>query len=114
MTQAVEDWVSGRVVLAVRAATPIYVEPMTASFLLPIDVPYLSDLQALAQGEMADLLDIVPCDEDCVELCLNGTWIAESPEAEEGVFVTTMNHRVEFFLFKVWQEAQNLASVVGE
>lgn len=114
LTQSVEDWVAVRVVLALRSATPIFVEPMTASFLLPMDVPYLNDLQALAKGETADLLEISPCDEDCVELCLNGTWVAQSPEAEEGVFVTKMNHRVEFFLFKVWQEAQSFVSVAGE
>lgn len=113
LTQSVEDWVSVRVVLALRSATPIYVEPMTASFLLPMDVPYLADLQALAQRENPDAIAISPCDEDCVELSLDGTWVAGSPDSEEGVFVTMMNHRVEFFLFKVWQEAQAFVAVDG-
>jgi hypothetical protein len=114
LAQSLEDWVSVRVLLAVRSATPIYVEPMTASFLLPIDVPYLADLQALAQRETPEVIEIDLCDEDCVEVGLNGTWIAENPHSEEGVFVTAMSYSVEFFLFKVWQEAQTSVSVAGE
>lgn len=114
LSQSLEDWVTVRVLLALRSATPLCVEPSTASFLLPADLPYLSNLNALARQEDSDVLEMAVCDEDYVEVSLYGTWLSSDPKSDEGVFVTAMSDRVEFFLFKVWQEAQTLASVARE
>ncbi|MBE9114490.1 hypothetical protein IQ249_01145 [Lusitaniella coriacea LEGE 07157] len=114
LSQSLEDWVTVRVLLALRSATPLCVEPSTASFLLPADLPYLSNLSALVRQEDSDVVEMAVCDEDYVEVSLYGTWLSSSPNSDEGVFVTAMSDRVEFFLFKVWQEAQTLASVARE
>jgi hypothetical protein len=114
LAQPLEDWVALRVLVALRSATAICVEPTTASFLLPIDLPYLPELEALARREGPDALELAVCDEDFVEVSLHGTWLSSDPDGEEGVFVTAMSDRVEFFLFKLWQEAQTLTSAVRE
>ncbi|NES82662.1 MAG: hypothetical protein F6K10_15330 [Moorea sp. SIO2B7] len=113
LTQSLEDWVKGRVILALRAATSLFVEPSTASFLLPEDLPHLPNLEALQQ-ENGDLMELSLCDAEYVEVSLQGTWLGSTPDSEEGIFVTAMSDRAEFFLFKLWQEAQTVASVVND
>ncbi|MDY7014569.1 MAG: hypothetical protein SVX43_13390 [Cyanobacteriota bacterium] len=114
LAQSLEDWIALRVRVALRSATAICVEPTTASFLLPVGLPYWNDLEALARREGPDAIALAVCDEAFVEVSLQGTWVSSDPNGEEGVFVTAMSDRVEFFLFKIWQEAQALASVARE
>lgn len=114
LAQPLEEWVSVRVMVALRAATPIFVEPSTASFLLPADLPYLGDLEALAGREEGEAIALSVCDADYVEVCLHGTWLSSDPDGEAGVFVAVMSDRAEFFLFKLWQEAQSLASLARD
>ncbi|MFW6358835.1 MAG: alr0857 family protein [Chroococcales cyanobacterium] len=109
LSQPLEAWVTTRVTLALRAGTPLTVEPTTASFLLPIDLPYLGDLEVAISQENNALIGLDLCDEDYVEVSLEGTWITSNPETEEGIFVTTMPDAVEFFLVKLWQEAKAIA-----
>ncbi|MBD2576858.1 alr0857 family protein [Oscillatoria sp. FACHB-1406] len=114
LAQSLEDWVEVRVLVAMRSATAICVEPTTASFLLPIDLPYLKELEALAMREEGDSIALAVCDEEYIEVSLNGTWVSSAPDGEEGAFVTALSDRVEFFLFKLWQEAQSLASALRD
>ncbi len=114
LAQPMENWVATRVVLALRSATPLFVEPSTASFLLPADLPHLTELESLSARENTQALSLAVCDDEYVEVCLNGTWLVSEPESEEGIFVTTMSDRAEFFLFKLWQEAESIAFLAGE
>lgn len=114
LTQSLETWASARVVLALRSGTGLTVEPSTAAFLLPADLPHLSELEKLVRTESGDSIELSFCDEEYVEVILQGTWIASEPDSEEGIFATVMSDRVEFFLDKLWQEAQTLASVVND
>lgn len=45
-------------------------------------------------------------DEEFVEVGLSGSWIAESKEAHEGMFLTIMSDRTEFLLYKLWQMSE--------
>lgn len=114
LAQPMENWVATRVTLALRSATPLFVEPSTASFLLPADLPHLQELEALAMRENPHSLSLAVCDAEYIEVCLNGTWLVSDPGSEEGIFVTTMSDRAEFFLFKLWQEAESIAFLAGE
>jgi hypothetical protein len=114
LTQSLEEWVTARVILALRSGTGFYVEPSTAAFLLPVDLPYLSDLAKLIQKENGDSIELSFCDGEYVEVILQGTWLASAPDSEEGIFVTLMSDRTEFFLYKLWQDAQIGASVVND
>lgn len=52
--ESLEIWISKRILLCLRAATGIYIEPSVASFLIPANLPYLNDLETL-KAENEDL-----------------------------------------------------------
>lgn len=104
LTQPLEDWVTARVMLALRAGTSLVVEPSTASFLLPADLPQLRHLERHKEGEEAIALCL--CDAEFIEVSLQGTWMSSHTDGAEGVFVTSMSYTVEFFLLKLWEESQ--------
>jgi hypothetical protein len=109
LTQSLEDWVTGRVVLAMRVGQCVCVEPSTAAFLLPVDLPGVDLLQTEAQRDGTQM-NLCAGDAESIEVSLSGSWLAVDSETEEGVFVTAMSDRTEFFLCKLWQEAQSTAS----
>ncbi|MFB2891386.1 alr0857 family protein [Aerosakkonemataceae cyanobacterium BLCC-F50] len=114
LAQSLEDWVTARVILSLRAGWHICVEPSTASFLLPADLPGIERLEIEARREDSEIVSVSACDVDYVEISLRGSWVSATSESDEGVFVVTMSDRTEFFLFKLWQQAQIVASCVSE
>ncbi|HEY9604452.1 MAG TPA: alr0857 family protein [Allocoleopsis sp.] len=107
LAQSLEDWVTARVILALRAGTNLCVESSTASFLLPADMPQLRHLERQQEGEDAIALTI--CDAEYIEVSLKGTWMTSDIDGAEGVFVTSMSYAIEFFLIKLWEESQTRA-----
>lgn len=110
LAQPLEDWVETRIMLARQAGLTFNIELSTASFLLPIDLPYLSKLQV----EPAEAIALSLCDADYIEVSLKGTWIASEADGEEGVFVVEMGDRAEFLLFNLWQESLAYVSAMKE
>ncbi len=106
LNQSLEKWLKNRLWVSVRAATSFFIEPSSASFLIPADLKGLKPLEKV-QSENGDLMAIALADEDFVEISLQGNWIVGDPHSEEGIFVTNLTQKAEFFLFKLWQEAQN-------
>lgn len=104
LAQPLEEWVTARVILALRAGTNLCVEPSTASFLLPADMPQLRHLERHQEGEDAIALSL--CDAEYIEVSLKGTWMTSDIDGAEGVFVTSLNYAIEFFLIKLWEESQ--------
>jgi hypothetical protein len=104
LAQSLEEWVTARVILAVRAGSRLCVEPSTASFLLPADMPQLRHLERQQEGE--DAIALYVCDADYIEVNLQGTWMTSDSEGDAGIFVTSMSYAVEFFLLKLWEESQ--------
>ena len=113
LAQSIEEWVQGRVVLSLRVGQSLLVAPSTASFLLPTDLPGLPLLEAGVRQEAIEAITLCDCDGEYTEVSLQGTWLAADGESEEGDFVAAMSDHTEFFLFKLWQEAQaELRSIV--
>jgi len=104
LAQPIEEWVKARVILALRAGTTLCVEPSTASFLLPADLPQLHHLER--QQEREDAIALSLCDAEYIEVSLQGTWLTSDTDGAEGIFVTSMSYNVEFFLLKLWEESQ--------
>ncbi len=104
ITQSLEDWVQMRVILALRVADTINLEPTTASFLLPKNLTNLSLLQAEVQGLYSHLIGLDVVDNDYVEVSLDGTWISGENE-DEGVFVTSLPWALELFLLQLWSDS---------
>jgi hypothetical protein len=111
--ESLESWIAKRILLCLRAATSIYVEPSIASFIIPANLPYLNDLETL-KAENDDLVSFIPCDDKWVEIGLKGTWISSKEDGEEGVFVCAMKNSTEFFLYKLWEESRIETSIMSE
>jgi hypothetical protein len=111
--ESLESWIAKRILLCLRAATSIYVEPSIASFIIPANLPYLNDLETL-KAENDDLVSFIPCDDKWVEIGLKGTWISSKEDGEEGVFVCSMKNSTEFFLYKLWEESRIETSIMSE
>lgn len=114
LAQSLEDWVTTRVILALRTGTHLYVEPTTASLMLPRDLPDLADLETVIEKADDEMVELSVCDEEYVEVTLQGTWLASTPKSEEGIFVCVMSDRAEFFLYQLWQAAEAHVAVISE
>lgn len=114
LAKSLEEWVQGRVILALRVGESLQVEPSTAAFLLPTDLPGLDTLAIEVRRLDPESISLSACDTGYVEVSIKGTWLSSDSEIAEGVFVAAMSHSVEFFLLKLWQDAQVRASVLSE
>jgi hypothetical protein len=120
LTQSLEEWVQGRVVLALRVAQSLCIEPTTATFLLPVNLPGVEALKAQVKQHDSEIIALCPCDIDYLEVTLRGSWLSVGCEDAVGVFVTAISDlsnsdrlasSIECFLHKLWQQAQACASV---
>lgn len=100
LDEALENWLSKRVVLASRLATNIYVEPGTASFLLPIEDIKWADLEKVAKH---NCVEFCRCDDEALEVILKGTWLTSDTNSEVGVFVTALDKSAELLFQRLSQ-----------
>ena len=114
ITLSLEEWVAQRVIVALRIGQTLHFEPSTASFLLPVDLPGVERLKAEVQRNDGEIIALSNCDAEYLEVTLRGSWLSDGAEEAQGVFITTMSDRTEFFLHKLWQEAQVCASVLSD
>ena len=114
LTQTPEQLVSLRVMLAMRIGQTIVVEPSSAAFLLPQNLPTLPMLEDAIEQVDAETIALSIADEETLEVSLAGTWITVDPEEENGIFLTRLSDRTEFLLAKLWNEAYAGASVMGD
>ena len=114
LAKSLEEWVQERVVLALRVGESLYIEPTTAAFLLPADLPDLETLVMEIRRLDPESISLSAGDAEYIEVSLNGTWVSLNADSEEGVFVAAMSHSIEFFLLKLWQDSQVSTSVLSE
>lgn len=103
LNESLEDWVNTRVILALRVATNIHIEPSTASFLLPADVCHLTDLEKVAKENFVELYR---CDAESVEVVLKGIWLTSDAQSEAGIFVTALSKSAELLLQQLSKREQ--------
>ena len=51
-------------------------------------------------------------DPDFYEISLRGTWVASNSDAFEGMFVTSLNDRIEYYLDRLWRVTQGTTSTI--
>ncbi|WP_193196892.1 alr0857 family protein [Nostoc sp. MG11] len=100
LNESLEDWVNTRVILALRSHTKIYIEPSTAAFLLPGNLPHLADVA------QENIVELCSCDADLVEVILKGTWLTSDTDNEVGIFVTALSKSAELLLNQLSQSEQ--------
>lgn len=113
LTESLENWVAKRTLLCLRTANSIYIEPSTASFLLSVNLAYLSDVEAL-QAENGKTFALTVCDCEWIEVNLQGTWIADNEDSQEGIFVCVLSETAETCLYELWKQASIEASAFSE
>jgi hypothetical protein len=103
LATSVEEWISQRVLLALRVGSRIVVEPTSASFGLATGLAGWSELEHLIGREAHETVTLSVCDADLIEIGLEGYWLSESPQQDEGIFVTHLPAKVESSLLELWQ-----------
>lgn len=106
-------WVAQRVLMTLCAGHTLYFEPSKASFLMPAKDSGLFRLEQLLGAEHKPFISFSTVDNDCMEVSLKGSWIAESMDAHEGIFIATFSNPVEFSLHQLWQSTQAQASFLA-
>lgn len=106
LNQSVEEWIALRVVLAVRTNRRFMIEQGRASILLPMSLAGLPSLEANLKPEEMETIAISVCDDEFVEISLQGTWVSSCMSETEGTFVVALSPRTELVLFQLWQASQ--------
>ena len=114
LAESVETIIARRTILSVRAGERVIVEPSNGSFLLPADVPTLSHLLETIRQDKTGTIEFCKADENDIEVSLEGVWLAEDPDREEGIFLANASDRLESLLFLCWREALFSASFVSD
>lgn len=107
---SLEEVVAQRVLIAIRAGHQICVEPGRAAFLLPADALDLPHLELMLRQEQGQTATITAVDSECVEISFEGTWIASSASAEEGMFLTAFSEWAEVLVFRLWEMMRSQVS----
>ncbi len=110
VTASLEAIVAQRVILALRTGQPLHIEPGKAAFLIPADAPGLAHLKATLHQETGQYITVMPVDDEFVEVSVCGSWLAQSVNAHEGMFLAALSDRAEFFVYKIWQATQTQVS----
>ncbi|MEA5466291.1 alr0857 family protein [Leptothoe sp. PORK10 BA2] len=95
-----------RVMLAMSIGEPFHLEPSRASFLLPVETLGMTCLESMLKTDTTDTIDLTPADEECVEVSLKGTWMANSSNAESGTFISVLAPELERLIYQLWQGNQ--------
>jgi hypothetical protein len=107
LTTSVEEWISQRVLLALRVGNKISVEPTGASFGLSTSLAGWPELEHLIGREASETISLSVCDEELIEIGLEGYWLCQNPQSEEGIFVTRLPSIVENTLLEMWEAFSN-------
>lgn len=95
-----------QVMLAVQVGEALHLEPGRATFLLPVKIAGMADLESMIKTNTTDAIDITTVDDEFVEVSLKGTWLANSSDAESGVFITVLAPKIERLIYQLWQATQ--------
>ena len=107
---SIDAFAAQRVMLAIYAGETLHVEPGRAAFLLAGDTPGVAKLRDILQKEATGEISLTAVDADYIEVSLKGTWIANSAQAESGMFVTALAPEIEALVYALWQATQQLAA----
>lgn len=77
VTLSLEEWVAQRVILALRVGQSLCIEPSTASFLLPVDLPGVEVLEVEVKRGDREIIALCTCDTQYLEVTLQGSWLSD-------------------------------------
>lgn len=95
---SLEDIVAQRVALSVRCNQSLWIEPGEAAFLVPASRQVLRKLDHLPRREKHPKLAVEIVDADYAEVQVEGVWLAEDSESDEGIFLAVYPEATEALL----------------
>jgi hypothetical protein len=102
LTADLEDWVEQRLLFSNTTGEVIFLSSATASFLLPRTICEATAVNFYLHHQGATTVTANCCDLDRVEIGLTGYWLSTYPDSAQGIFVTQLLDRVEFYLWQLW------------
>ena len=102
LTANLEDWVMQRLLFSDSTGEIIFLSSETASFLLPTTICEATAINFYLYHQGAKTVTANCCDLDRVEIGLTGYWLSTDPNSAQGIFVTKLLDRVEFYLWQLW------------
>jgi hypothetical protein len=109
LEESLEVWKADRILVNLRAGVSVHVESSIANIVLAIN----SGIHSLLQLAQNQPIELMPCDEEYLEVGLLGTWIAQRKDSEEGVFVCELSPEIESCLHRLWIASQVGASLIN-
>ncbi len=102
LTANPEDWVEQRLLFLGSTGEKVFLSSETASFLLPTTICEATAINFYLHHQGATTVTANCCDLDSIEIGLTGYWLSTDPNSAQGVFVTQLLDRVEFYLWQLW------------
>ncbi|MCY7367982.1 MAG: hypothetical protein LH474_07500 [Chamaesiphon sp.] len=102
LTADLEDWVEQRLLFSNSTGEVIFLSSETASFLLPATICEATAVNFYLHRHGITTVTANRCDLDRVEIGLTGYWLATDPDSNQGIFITQLLDRVEFYLWQLW------------
>lgn len=97
-----EEFITQRVMLALRVGSTLIVEPGTASFLLPSHLPAWKLLKQGCDRDRAEV-SFCACDAETIEVTLRGIWLSSQQDSVEGIFLADLDGWTEHLICKTWE-----------
>lgn len=97
---------SDRLCIYARAQRAFSVQPISANIPLLISTVNVAALKRFPQVKA-----ISRCDVDWLEVTVAGLWIADVFDADNGIFMTELDPRLEQRLWRLWQLTQSSSAL---
>ena len=102
LTTDLEDWIEQRLLFSDSTGEKVFLSSETASFLLPTTICEATAINFYLYHQGATTVTANYCDLDSIEIGLTGYWLSPDPDSAQGIFVTKLLDRVEFYLWQLW------------
>jgi hypothetical protein len=102
LTADVENWVEQRLLFSRSTGEIIFLSCERASFLLPETICETTAVNFYLHHQGTKNVTVDCCDLGQVEIGLNGYWLSTDLDNAQGIFVTQLADRVEFYLWQLW------------
>jgi hypothetical protein len=113
LTADLEDWVEQRLLFSNSTGEITFLSYETASFLLPTKICEATAVNFYLHHQGVTTVTVDRGDLDSIEIGLTGYWLATEPDSAQGIFVTQLLDRVEFYLWQLWCNG-NSRSVISD
>jgi hypothetical protein len=100
-----KQWIAERLKFANSVGEPMLFCRQRATFLVPSPLCEVTNIDADLRNLGANTVTVYQCDLDYVEVELSGYWLSPQLGSAEGIFVGQQTDPAEFYLWQLWNAA---------